>query len=378
MAVVFVGLISVAAVHDAWSQSADAIFINPDGSVSGTNKIQRNGNLYSLTDNIYNSSIVVQCDNIVIDGAGFTLQGPAPAWPTPAAINLTCSNVTVENFNIIGWEVGILGAYNSNTIINNNITGNERDIAIYADNYNVTRNYIAQADFGVRIIGNNNTISQNQIVEYVFAFWITSSSGNMITANNITFYNPLVFDTDYGGFQVYHNNFFNPDRNTGILNTYYGPQGGIGVTMPPWDDGYPSGGNYWSDYASRYPNATEIDSSGIGDTEYLISASPNVVDRYPLIAPFNISAPTIGAPSPNRSPSPTVSESPSSSPPPTVSPSPTISETTPIMLFAGSVGAATAAILIKKKQVRTKCSVSAPEPKNTNSFIQREDQKNSE
>jgi hypothetical protein len=357
LAVVFVGLISLAAVHDARSQFTGAIFINPDGSVSGTDKIQRDGNLYSLVDNIYNSSIVVQCNNIVIDGAGFTLQGPAPAWPTPAAINLTCSNVTVENFNIIGWEVGILGAYNGNTITNNNVTGNERDIAIYADNYNVTRNYIAQADYGVRIIGNNNTISQNQIVEYGFAFWITSSSRNIITANNITFYNQLLFDTDYGGFQVYHDNFFNPGRNIGILSTYYGPQGGTGVTMPPWDDGYPSGGNYWSDYASRYPNATEVGSSGIGDTQYLISVSPNVVDRYPLIAPFNISAPTIGAPPPNPSPSPTVSQPPSSSPSPTVSPSPTISETTPIMLLAAAVGAAVAAILIKKKQVRTTRSI---------------------
>jgi hypothetical protein len=103
LAFVFVGLISLIAVNDASSQSTGSIFINGDGSVSGTDKIQRNGNLYTLTDNIYNSPLVVQCNNIVIDGAGFTLQG-AGGWPTPAAINLTCSNVTVRNFSIMNWE----------------------------------------------------------------------------------------------------------------------------------------------------------------------------------------------------------------------------------------------------------------------------------
>ncbi len=30
-----------------------------------------------------------------------------------------------------------------------------------------------------------------------------------------------------------------------------------------WDDGYPSGGNYWVDYQTRYPDSKMIDSSGI-------------------------------------------------------------------------------------------------------------------
>jgi len=43
-----------------------------------------------------------------------------------------------------------------------------------------------------------------------------------------------------------------------------------------WDHGYPSGGNYWSNY-----NGTDSDGDGIGDTPYIIDE--NNQDRYPLM-----------------------------------------------------------------------------------------------
>ncbi len=50
-----------------------------------------------------------------------------------------------------------------------------------------------------------------------------------------------------------------------------------------WDNGYPSGGNYWNDYLTRYPNAGEIGNSGLGNTPYVIDS--NNVDHYPLLNP---------------------------------------------------------------------------------------------
>jgi hypothetical protein len=50
-----------------------------------------------------------------------------------------------------------------------------------------------------------------------------------------------------------------------------------------WDDGYPSGGNYWSDYAGADafsgPDQDVPGSDNIGDTPYQISTGES--DRYP-------------------------------------------------------------------------------------------------
>jgi hypothetical protein len=43
-------------------------------------------------------------------------------------------------------------------------------------------------------------------------------------------------------------------------------------------------GNYWSDYLTKYPSATQVDSSGIWNTSYEIDA--NNTDYYPLMVPI--------------------------------------------------------------------------------------------
>jgi hypothetical protein len=55
------------------------------------------------------------------------------------------------------------------------------------------------------------------------------------------------------------------------------------------DNGYPSGGNYWSDYngTDMYhgPYQNQTGSDGIGDTPYVIDA--NNTDNYPLMGSFS-------------------------------------------------------------------------------------------
>jgi hypothetical protein len=56
-----------------------------------------------------------------------------------------------------------------------------------------------------------------------------------------------------------------------------------------WDDGYPSGGNYWSDYTGLDEKSgisqDLLENDGIGDTTYAINI--NNQDRYPLMQPYN-------------------------------------------------------------------------------------------
>ena len=85
--------------------ASGTIYIKPDGSVDPpTAPIQRDGNIYTFTDNIF-ESIVVERDNIEIDGAGYTLQGlgsgsgiifKTSIYPYPEGTN----NVKIRNIEI--------------------------------------------------------------------------------------------------------------------------------------------------------------------------------------------------------------------------------------------------------------------------------------
>ncbi|MBA7691642.1 hypothetical protein ES703_100193 [subsurface metagenome] len=102
----------------------------------------------------------------------------------------------------------------------------------------------------------NNTLSNNTCENNNYGILLYSSSNNLI----------------------YHNNFINNDNQAYDDGTN------------TWDDGYPSGGNYWSDYASEDENRGENQdipgSDGIGDTPYYIPGDSNR-DRYPLMEPWS-------------------------------------------------------------------------------------------
>src|SRR5208337_2401726 len=118
---------------------AETVTINSDGSVSPSSApISSVDNItYRLTSDVINGSIVVQRDDIVIDGAGYTVQG-APSTPNSVGIDLTGrSKVTVENANIRSFYYGIYLQSSSNNIVGgNNITSNDYSIWLSSSSNN--------------------------------------------------------------------------------------------------------------------------------------------------------------------------------------------------------------------------------------------------
>jgi parallel beta-helix repeat protein len=132
------------------------------------------------------------------------------------------------------------------------------------------------------ISGNNIFINKTSVPAFNTSQWagieMEYSSGNVISDNNITGCGIGVYLNSCSGNSIYQNNFIN---NTEQVNS--------NNSTNTWDDGYPSGGNYWSDYngtdqySGPYQNLTGSD--GIGDTPYVINA--NNTDHYPLMGPFS-------------------------------------------------------------------------------------------
>jgi parallel beta-helix repeat protein len=144
------------------------VYIRVDGSIDPpTAPISTLDNVtYTLTDNI-NDSIVVERDNIVVDGAGYTVQGTG-AYDSKGISLSGRSNVTTKNANIKNFYYGIgLDSSSGNSVSGNNITNN---------------------DDGIRLDGSSNSsVSGNNITaNRGYGIWLNSSSGCSISGNNIT------------------------------------------------------------------------------------------------------------------------------------------------------------------------------------------------
>jgi parallel beta-helix repeat protein len=171
--------------------------------------------------------------------------------PQATILNSNVSSNTDDGIYVRGSDnVRIL-----NSVMNGNGNAGCR---LYLTNLaTLAQNNITNNREGVRIfLANNNTMNDNRLSKNIESgVNIYSSTGN----------------------KLYHNNFINNTvQNAKVLNASI-----------VWDDGYPSGGNYWSDYVGLDlywgSKQDQPGGDGIGDKSYIIDSENK--DKYPLMTP---------------------------------------------------------------------------------------------
>jgi parallel beta-helix repeat protein len=205
------------------------------------------------------------------------------------SFNNTISENTVTN-NAYGIALNAFSNYNnvSGNNVNDTIsspyvgTGPHAGIVLVSScNYNgISGNVIADRRYGISLSSscNYNDVSGNRITggtEGVYGIYVSSCSSNTVSGNTVTSNTYGIFVSSSSNNIIYHNNFI------GNTNQAYVS----GTSTNVWDDGYPSGGNYWSNYAGSDeksgPNQDQPGSDGIGDTPRVIGT--NNKDNYPLM-----------------------------------------------------------------------------------------------
>jgi parallel beta-helix repeat protein len=246
-------------------------------------------------------------ENTIIDGRFLNAS-------TGVAITVSADGASISNLMTANHGVGIAISSSYNVVCENIITNNtfagifmfgcanntlQRNHVDYCtcqgiqlgdtEGNNISENTIEYCDRGLAInYSSYNTVTANVIKECTSdlsdGIFLTGSPYNVFAANFISANSHGVGLLASNNSIFYHNNF--------VDNTYqlfdYAPLVGCERSVDSWDDGYPSGGNYWGDYsgADLYRGAyqNETGSDGIGDTHYTINAVNT--DNYPLMGIF--------------------------------------------------------------------------------------------
>jgi parallel beta-helix repeat protein len=284
----------------------------------------------NLVDSVFFNNTVSETLAGELLGVGFSVRDSA-------LVNLTENSVSSKAFGInlwnssqvsvaenqvnsnAGWGIDLHSSSN-NSVSNNRISysaGLDGIRLMFSSDNLLSRNRISYSEHSGILLWydcDNNMIVDNTIQRSGYQGWghghgaeVLFSSGNLFANNSISrnnhgiivieapsniFADNLVYSNSLGiqikdasGNRVYHNNFLD---NTDWQSL---DEGGGNL----WDDGYPSGGNYWSNLvgADQFggPFQNVMGSDGIVDTAYPIEAQG--IDHYPLMEPYR-AAPMLG------------------------------------------------------------------------------------
>jgi len=213
--------------------------------------------------------IQVSADNITVSGFAIRKSGGAITDGGIFVAGYSGNNIS-RNIVINNLYFGIRLIYSSNnTVSGNNVTSNHL-CGIHFDhscNNTLTGNNVSSNDVNGIYLGysSNNNLTDNIVSTNTNGITLSNSSYNTVSGNNISsnYYGIRLYGSSNN--KIFHNNLINNIYQVTIQSHYNA-----------WDDGYPSGGNYWSDHACTG------NPSG-GSQPYVIDA--NNTDHYPFQDP---------------------------------------------------------------------------------------------
>jgi parallel beta-helix repeat protein len=212
-------------------------------------------------------------------------------------ISVSSSNTTISGNEITdNYRLGItVGSSLNVTISRNNVSNNGKS------NQTGDKGGLSLSYWGPYYVYGNN-ITNNEGSGIGFGEYCSNSMvwNNNIMNNSIGIQEYNVRDSGEGN-KLFQNNIIDNSQQVALNETVDSAEG-TGTDIVALDNG--KVGNYWSDYLTKYPNATEIDASGIGDTPYVVDESN--IDHYPLIHPIDFSSestPPLQEPEPEPFPS---------------------------------------------------------------------------
>jgi len=232
---------------------------------SGNNNITGN----TITEGAYGIRMLFSNNNIIV---GNTIS------QTSFGVHLTSSSTgsTIRQNTISARNTGIYSTSDSTIVDHNTITGGSYGIYFYnCKSGSIYYNILENSASGIRLYSTtaSHTVNNNKILNADWGIELINSNGNTFTGNWLL---QNTYGMSLAGSSlntIYHSNFINNNMqaNSPASNT--------------WDNGYPSGGNYWSDYTGvdlkNGPGQNLPGSDGIGDTQYTVHGSN--IDHYPLM-----------------------------------------------------------------------------------------------
>jgi parallel beta-helix repeat protein len=194
--------------------------------------------------------------------SGFTVEGASIGIFLDHAHYCNISENVCENCSID------LNSSSSNILSNNLVLDGDIGIISFLSNNNrlTNNNVLNNSFFGILFALSNNSVFINNNVSNNYAGMIIGSSNNSLIYLNI---NNSFINNSCNAVSIESTNIWNsPSEITYVYN---------GNTYTNYL------GNYWDDYKEKYPDAEEIDSTGIWDTAYSIDSDK---DNYPLMEPW--------------------------------------------------------------------------------------------